>query len=194
MGTIGSINGHHVHNFSSNLMNEIYLLVVYREGNLCIGDEIINVNGRRLRGLTMAGARDALGSGPRDVDLVIARPQLWENSTQLQQASQPKSTMPESSVDYENILILPPTADTSTDEHNDYEEIEFKCASPASKVIRKRQHFQKNSKMVQHATASYAAVSQDTEMDIITGAYIRFMFVNNQIVTWRMVGSQTLGS
>jgi len=139
-----------------------------REGNLCIGDEIINVNGRRLRGLTMAGARDALGSGPRDVDLVIARPQVKENSTQVQQASQPKSMMPESSVDYENILILPPTADTSTNEQNDYEEIEFKCASPASKVIRKRQHFQKNSKMVQRGTASYAAVSQDTEMDIIT--------------------------
>lgn len=175
-------------------MNEIYLLVVYREGNLCIGDEIINVNGRRLRGLSMAGARNALGSGPQDVDLVIARPQVQENPTQLQQASQPKRMMPESSVDYENILISPPTADTSTDEHNDYEEIEFKCASPASKVIRKCQHFQKNSKMVQHGTASYAAVSQDTEMDIITGAYIRFMFVDNQIVTWGMVGSQTLGS
>lgn len=150
---------------------------MHREGNLCIGDEIINVNGRRLRGLTMAGARDALGSGPRDVDLVIARPQVQENSIQLQQASQPKSLMPESSVDYENVLILPPMADTSTNEHNDYEEIEFKRASPANKVIRKHQHFQKNSKMVQRGTASNTAVSQDTEMDIRTGAYIRFMFM-----------------
>jgi hypothetical protein len=167
---------------------------MHREGNLRIGDEIINVNGRRLRGLTMAGARDALGSGPRDVDLVIARPQVQENSTQLQQASQPKSVMPESSVDYENILILPPTADASTDEHTDYEQVEFKCASPASKVVRKHQHFQKNSKVFQHGTTTYSAVSQDTEMDMRTGAYIRFMFINNPIVTWRLVDSQTLGS
>ena len=167
---------------------------MHREGNLCIGDEIINVNGRRLRGLTMASARDALGSGLRDVDLVIARPQAQENSTHLQQASQPTSMMPESSVDYENVLILPPTADTSTDDHNDYEEIQFKCASPASKVIRKRQHFQKNSKMVQRGTAGYTAVSQDTEMDIRTGAYLRFLFMNIQIVTWELMDSQTLGS
>lgn len=162
---------------------------MHREGNLCIGDEIINVNGRRLRGLTMAGARDALGSGPRDVDLVIARPQVQENSTRLQRASEPKSTMPESSVDYENILILPPTADMSTDEHNDYEEVEFKCASPASRVVCKRQHFQKNSKVVQRGTACYSAVSQDTEVDMRTGAYIEFMFISNQTVTWGVVDS-----
>lgn len=90
--------------------------LAHREGTLCIGDEIINVNGRRLRGLTMAGARDALGSGPRDVDLVIARPQGQEVSA----LPRPKSMMPESSVDYENVVILPATADTPPEEHQDY--------------------------------------------------------------------------
>lgn len=46
-----------------------------REGSLKIGDEILIVNGKRLRGLTMAEARKALGSGggPGVVDIVISR-------------------------------------------------------------------------------------------------------------------------
>ena len=76
--------------------------LAFREGTLSVGDEIVNVNGRRLRGLTMAGAREALGSGPHDVDLVIAR----EDST-LQQPPVRKvsHSVTESSVDYENVLI-----------------------------------------------------------------------------------------
>ncbi|XP_033607001.1 PDZ domain-containing protein 2 isoform X3 [Cryptotermes secundus] len=134
--------------------------LAHREGTLCIGDEIINVNGRRLRGLTMSGARDALGSGPRDVDLVIARPQWQEVSA----PPRPKSMMPESSVDYENVLILPATADTPPEEHQDYEEVVFKCPSPASKVIKRRQHFQKNSKVFRRAIASYTAGGQGDEL------------------------------
>ncbi|PSN49353.1 hypothetical protein C0J52_04295 [Blattella germanica] len=77
--------------------------LAFREGTLSVGDEIVNVNGRRLRGLTMARAREALCSGPRDVDLVIAR----DNPSTV---SQPPSrrvshNMPESLVDYENVLI-----------------------------------------------------------------------------------------
>jgi hypothetical protein len=138
-----------------------------REGTLCIGDEIINVNGRRLRGLTMAGARDALGSGPRDVDLVIARAQGQEASV----PPRPKSMMPESSVDYENVLIVPSTTDTAPEEHGDYEPVVFQCHSPASKVIRRQQHFQKNSKTFRRAIASYTAEGQGDELtDGRTGA------------------------
>jgi len=59
---------------------------------LRVGDEVVNVNGRRLRGLDVAEARDALRCSPRVVDLVVAR-----------------QTMPaprgadETSVDYENV-------------------------------------------------------------------------------------------
>lgn len=38
-----------------------------------MGDEIINVNGRRLRGVTLDEARHILRSTPREVDIVIAR-------------------------------------------------------------------------------------------------------------------------
>lgn len=130
-----------------------------RDGALCVGDEIINVNGRRLRGLTMAGARDALGSGPREVDIVIARPKEQKDSAPPQQAARRKNTMPESSVDYENVLILPPMANTSAEEHKNYEELVFKCPSPTSKAIKKRQHFQKNSqhsKVFRRTIASYS--------------------------------------
>ncbi|XP_069672186.1 uncharacterized protein [Periplaneta americana] len=131
-----------------------------RDGNLCVGDEIINVNGRRLRGLTMAGAREALGSGPRDVDLVIARAQEQPETPPPRPAARRKSTMLESSVDYENIVIMSSTTETPTSQANkDYEEMVFKFPSPASKVIKKRQHFQKNShhsKVFRRAIVSYS--------------------------------------
>lgn len=38
-----------------------------------MGDEIINVNGRRLRGVTLDEARHILRSTPKEVDIVIAR-------------------------------------------------------------------------------------------------------------------------
>jgi len=133
---------------------------VHREGSLCVGDEIVNVNGRRLRGLTMAGARDALGSGPRDVDLVIARLHEQEDSAPPRPAVRRESAMPETSVDYENILIVSSTADTPAEEHV------FECPSPASKVISKRQHFQKNGKAFRRAI-----VSQGETADSRTGAW-----------------------
>lgn len=68
-----------------------------KEGTLKIGDEILIVNGKRLRGLDMSEARCVLGSGntPGDVDIVISR---YIN------IEQPKK-LKESSVDYENISI-----------------------------------------------------------------------------------------
>lgn len=129
-----------------------------RDGTLCVGDEIINVNGRRLCGLTMAGARDALGSGPREVDIVIARSKE-QDSSPPQPAARRKSTIPESSVDYENVIIPPSRAVTPAEGHNDYEDFVFKCPPPTNKVIKKRQHFQKNSqhsKVFRRTIASYS--------------------------------------
>ncbi|XP_076061387.1 uncharacterized protein LOC143037156 [Oratosquilla oratoria] len=44
-----------------------------RDGRFRVGDEIINVNGRRLRGVTLEEARHILRHTPRDVDIVVAR-------------------------------------------------------------------------------------------------------------------------
>ncbi|XP_029165165.1 uncharacterized protein LOC114936216 isoform X2 [Nylanderia fulva] len=69
-----------------------------KEGTLKIGDEILIVNGKRLRGLTMAEARKILGngSGPGDVDIVISR---------LSGVDQQAKRLTESSVDYENVSM-----------------------------------------------------------------------------------------
>lgn len=68
-----------------------------KEGTLKIGDEILIVNGRRLRGLTMAEARKILGngSGPGEVNIVVSRYSGVEHVKRLK----------ESSVDYENVSI-----------------------------------------------------------------------------------------
>lgn len=67
-----------------------------KEGTLRIGDEILIVNGKRLRGLSMSEARKILGNGsaPGEVDIVVSR------YTELEQT--PKK-LKESSVDYENV-------------------------------------------------------------------------------------------
>lgn len=58
-----------------------------------MGDEIVNVNGRRLWGLTMGAAREALGGGPLHVDLLVAS----------RRPCQTPDAEPEPSVDYENV-------------------------------------------------------------------------------------------
>lgn len=44
-----------------------------RDGRLRVGDEIINVNGRRLRGVCLEEARRVLRHTPMEVDIVVAR-------------------------------------------------------------------------------------------------------------------------
>ena len=44
-----------------------------RDGRLHIGDEIINVNGKRLRGVTLVEARQILYNTPKVIDIVLAR-------------------------------------------------------------------------------------------------------------------------
>lgn len=79
----------------------------YREGTLRIGDELLNVNGRRLRDLTMSEAKEALKSGTADIDIVICRQREKSVDARQREPSQRSVIlMRESSVDYENAIIL----------------------------------------------------------------------------------------
>lgn len=56
----------------------IFPIFVYREGTIQIGDEIVNVSGRSVRGLSMIQVRELLESAYNstdqgDIDLVICR-------------------------------------------------------------------------------------------------------------------------
>jgi len=69
-----------------------------KEGTLRIGDEILIVNGKRLRGLRMAEAKKILsnGNGSSDIDIVISR---------FSDIDQQTKKLKESSVDYENVSM-----------------------------------------------------------------------------------------
>ncbi|XP_021189785.3 uncharacterized protein LOC110375837 [Helicoverpa armigera] len=78
-----------------------------KEGTLRIGDELLNVNGRRLRDLTMAEAKEALKSGAAEIDIVICRQRDKPADARQRELSQRNIIlMRESSVDYENAIIL----------------------------------------------------------------------------------------
>ena len=48
-------------------------IVLCRDGRFYVGDEIINVGGQRLRGVTLEEARNILKDTGSQVDIVIAR-------------------------------------------------------------------------------------------------------------------------
>nr|XP_026487858.1 uncharacterized protein LOC113394675 [Vanessa tameamea]XP_026487859.1 uncharacterized protein LOC113394675 [Vanessa tameamea] len=79
-----------------------------REGTLRIGDELLNVNGRRLRDLTMSEAKEALRSGSAEIDIVICRQRekITLETRQREHSQKNVMLMRESSVDYENAIIL----------------------------------------------------------------------------------------
>ncbi|XP_047528434.1 uncharacterized protein LOC125065068 [Vanessa atalanta] len=79
-----------------------------REGTLRIGDELLNVNGRRLRDLTMSEAKEALRSGSAEIDIVICRQRekITLETRQREHSQKNVVLMRESSVDYENAIIL----------------------------------------------------------------------------------------
>ncbi|KAK6624260.1 hypothetical protein RUM44_011119 [Polyplax serrata] len=84
-----------------------------RDKNLRVGDEIVNVNGRRLRGLSMPAARRVLCSGPVEVDIVVAR-SVAKQDPVVKPAKGVPIKMRESSVDYENVQILPGEVNSHT--------------------------------------------------------------------------------
>jgi hypothetical protein len=57
------------------------LVFLSRDGRFHVGDELVKVNGRRLRGMTLQEARTTLKNSPREVDIVIAR--MRENKPQV---------------------------------------------------------------------------------------------------------------
>ncbi|XP_046752268.1 E3 ubiquitin-protein ligase LNX-like isoform X2 [Diprion similis] len=80
-----------------------------REGTLRIGDEILVVNGRRLRGCTMAEARRLLAGGGTQlevVDIVVSRMRRVSDEEQDEARHHGRARkLRESSVDYENVLV-----------------------------------------------------------------------------------------
>lgn len=124
-----------------------------RDGNLKVNDEIINVNGRRLYGLTMAEAREVLLHGFPEVDILIAR------ETDFIQSPDYNTSMKESSVDYENVLI--PKNNTQTKRYlflselisdatttNDRLKSDIVTASPVSPA--KKHNYQKSGISISH--------------------------------------------
>ena len=49
------------------------MFLCHRDGRLQIGDEIINVSGTRLRGVSLQDSRKILDSSLTEVDIVVAR-------------------------------------------------------------------------------------------------------------------------
>jgi len=75
--------------------------LVDRDGRLKVGDELVKVNGKRMRGLPLQEARVLLERSPRQVELVIARdqdlPNLSRSSTPALSTTQPSRIKPFSS-------------------------------------------------------------------------------------------------
>ena len=55
------------------VINIVKILFNFRDGRFLIGDEIINVNGASLRGVTMEEARHILGTCGPEIDIIVAR-------------------------------------------------------------------------------------------------------------------------
>lgn len=150
------------------------IIFFFRDKNLRVGDEIVNVNGRRLRGLSMPAARRILCSGPVEVDIVIARSVAKQESPMKREPIK----MRESSVDYENVQILPSGSQTpaGNGSHSESTSLSESCVSSAdgsamfrpafcsspngnSKLVKDKLFLRNgnsiNSKMLQRALANY---------------------------------------
>lgn len=119
--------------------------LAHKEGTLVVGDEIININGKRLLGLDFNEAKNCLSTTSLTVDLLISRIEK----------SRPVSIQ-ESAVDYENVC---------------YARYPVKQNEVSISPLSKRQHyFQKNStshssynKVLRRAVVSYASNSKNIE-------------------------------
>ena len=66
---------HHDNVSISSLIDQVLCLprFNFRDGRFLIGDEIINVNGASLRGVSMEEARHILGTCGPEIDIIVAR-------------------------------------------------------------------------------------------------------------------------
>lgn len=123
----------------------------------------------------MSGAREALLSGSSEIDIVIARGNMYPESQNEPRSSysQTKPVMQESSVDYENVMLFPKNetrnkrsvflseliADVASTPENQSSTQDDGCVLEKTP---KRHHFQKNSnsinnKLLRKAIASYSS-------------------------------------
>lgn len=72
---------------------------MHRTSDLEIGDQIVNVNGRRLAGLDAKDANRLLNDGCSTVHLLVTRRDPEDRTADT--TSRPRARMPETSVDYE---------------------------------------------------------------------------------------------
>lgn len=114
-----------------------------------VGDEILNVNGKLLVGMSLEEAHAVLGCGSPEIELVISRP--ITASIKSTPAANPR-LMRESSVDYENAYIFPCTKHISRGSHEKEEAFKSseykKCIVDHNRNdvanLKKQCHFQKN--------------------------------------------------
>ena len=55
------------------MIQRCVIIVVFRDGVLSVGDELVNINGKRLRGVSVDSARRILSSCARSAEAVVAR-------------------------------------------------------------------------------------------------------------------------
>ncbi|KAG6458725.1 hypothetical protein O3G_MSEX011016 [Manduca sexta] len=154
-----------------------------KEGTLRIGDELLNVNGRRLRDLTMSEAKEALKSGAAEIDIVICRQRDKTSPDARQREPSQRSVvlMRESSVDYENAIILGKEKhidkyDVKTDRRRSQDESACNRSAlsaadePADGAASAHSHFLKghnasyssmNNKLLRRQVVSYGGANKD---------------------------------
>ena len=59
----------------------------YRDGLLAVGDEIVNINGKRLRGVGLDTARQILSQCSRTAEAVVARTEVTKESRETEESS-----------------------------------------------------------------------------------------------------------
>jgi len=86
--------------------------LIDRDGRFLIGDEIINVNGASLRGITMEEARKILGTCGPEIDIIVARepserqkgPPPTNNGDRRKRRKLPAIERPQSAPIYNNVV------------------------------------------------------------------------------------------
>ncbi|XP_052746627.1 uncharacterized protein LOC112052887 [Bicyclus anynana] len=145
-----------------------------KEGTLRIGDELLNVNGRRLRDLTMAEAKEALRSGSSEIDIVICR-QREKTAPEARQREPPQKNvllMRESSVDYENAIIL------GKEKRSDKYDIRIDTRHAQDEPICNR---------VALSASSEADAATDTQSHFLKGHNASYSSMNNKLLRRQVV-------
>lgn len=169
-----------------NILSILFTIfhVIFREGTLRIGDELLNVNGKRLRDITMSEAKEALRSGTSEIDIVICRPRETIQGTITRSSHRNASLMRESSVDYENAIILGKEKiidnyDVKIDRRRSQDETaRNRSLSTADEGSATRSHFHKgqsagyssmNNKLLRRQVVSYSGANKEGPTLTCTG-------------------------